>query len=51
MDGKITVWSLSNFSRLREVKDVVSGGIVGGLSQNSFIVVTGSDLMTKIVRK
>ena len=51
MDGKVTVWSLTNFSRLREIKDVVNGGIVGGLSLNSFLVITGSDLMTKIVRK
>lgn len=51
MDGKVTLWSLTNFSRLREIKDIVNGGIVGGLSLNSFLVITGNDLMTKIMRK
>jgi hypothetical protein len=29
----------------------VNGGIVSGLSHNSFLVINGNDLMTKIVRK
>lgn len=32
MDGKVTVWNRENFTRLREIKDIVNGGIVGGLS-------------------
>jgi len=51
MDGKVTFWSLTNFSRLKELKDIVSGGIVSGVSVNSFLVISGNDLMTKIVRK
>jgi hypothetical protein len=51
MDGKVTFWSLTNFSRLKEIKDIVNGGIVSGLSHNSFLVINGNDLMTKIVRK
>ena len=51
MDGKICIWNEESLMREKDIKDPVKGGIVGGLSMGDYLVVSGSDLITKVLRK
>lgn len=51
MDGKINLWNRETLMRDKEIKDIVKGGILTGVSIGKCIVVSGGDLLTKVIAK
>lgn len=51
MDGKICIWEADSLTRIGEIKETVSGGIVSGITIGNYLAVSGVDLVTKLVPK
>jgi WD40 repeat protein len=51
MDGKVCIWNAETLVREGDMKDIVNGGILSGTLTENHLVVTGNDMVTKLVSK
>lgn len=51
MDGKVNLWDRQTLKREKEMKDIVKGGILTGLSVNGRLAISGDDLLVKVIPK
>ena len=51
MDGKVNLWNRTTYKRENEMKDIVKGGILSGVSVKDRLVIAGGDLLVKVIPK
>ncbi len=51
MDGKVSLWNRLTLKRDKEIKDLVKGGILTGISSGDRLVIAGDDLLVKVIPK
>lgn len=51
MDGKVNLWNRTTYKRDNEMKDIVKGGILMGVSVKDRLVIAGGDLMVQVIPK
>lgn len=51
IDGRINLWNRETIRRDHDMNDIVKGGILSGICINSSLIVTGGDLMSRVVEK
>ena len=51
MDGKISLWNRQTLTRDKEIKDLVKGGILNGISIGDQLTIAGDDLLVKVIPK
>ena len=51
MDGKVCIWNGDSLMREDDIKNPVNGGILCGSMIGEYLVVSGNDMVTKMIRK
>lgn len=51
IDGKINLWNRLTLMRDKEIKDLVKGGILTGISIGDRLAIAGDDLLVKVIPK
>lgn len=51
MDGKVNLWNRLTLTREKEIKDIVKGGILTGISIKGRLAIAGDDLLVKVIPK
>ena len=51
MDGKVCIWNGQSLMREDDIKNPVNGGILCGTSIGTYLVLSGNDMVTKMIQR